>query len=182
VYYGAGQASLTADELVEWTDKQKNSSIYTNITRIGDLPAQSRQYALSLAPAFIPSLGPLITSLIGSGVARYGGYKLLESTAVYAEDGSVRIVPGSKEDVFKSKDMSLVDKRRLMRFLMFAAGDFENSADIVRQEQMQFFTFLRDKYSLPEKIVKAITYALAFRTSPQGTDILVRGAGFNLII
>lgn len=156
------------DELAEWSDKQRDSPIYRNITRTGDLPAQSRQYALSLAPAFIPSLGPLITSLVGSGVARYGGYKLIEKTAVYSDDGSVRIVPGSKEDVFKSKDMSLVDKRRLMRFLMFAAGDFENSSDIPGHEHLSFFRLLRDTYSLPEKTAEAITYALAFRTNAQG--------------
>jgi hypothetical protein len=34
-------------------------------------------------------------------------------------------VPGSKEDVFKDKSVSLVDKRRLMRFLMFVAGEYE---------------------------------------------------------
>jgi RAB protein geranylgeranyltransferase component A len=146
-----------------------DSSIYTNIIRLGDLPAQSRQYALSLAPAFIPSLGLLITSLVASGVARYGGYKLLESTAVYAEDRSVRVVPGSKEDVFKNKDMSLVDKRRLMRFLMFAAGEFENSADLSGNEPTPFFKFLREKYALPERVAEAVTYALAFRMSPQGT-------------
>lgn len=39
--------------------------------------------------------------------------------------GSVKRVPGSKEEVFKDKTVGLVDKRRLMKFLMFAAGNFE---------------------------------------------------------
>jgi RAB protein geranylgeranyltransferase component A len=92
----------------------------------------------------------------------------LESTAVHDGDGSVRIVPGSKEDVFKSKDMSLVDKRRLMRFLMFAAGDFEDSPELAEHRDTPFFSFLREKYALPEKVAQAIAYALAFRTRPEG--------------
>jgi Rab proteins geranylgeranyltransferase component A len=167
-YYGAGQASLTADELVEWADKQTDSPTYRNVTCSRELPPQSRQYAISLAPALIPSIGPLIDSLIASGVARYGGYKLLERVAIYDSSGSVRTVPGSKEDVFKSKDMSLIDKRRLMRFLMFAAGEFESGLKLAGNEETPFLTYLRERYTLPEKVAEAITYALAFRTSATG--------------
>lgn len=42
-------------------------------------------------------------------------------------------VPGSKEEVFKDKSISLVDKRRLMKFLMFVAGEFEDD-EILRGE------------------------------------------------
>jgi RAB protein geranylgeranyltransferase component A len=107
---------------------------------------------------------------VASGVARYGGYKLLEQTAIYDAEASslVRLVPGSKEDVFKSKDMSLLDKRRLMRFLLFAAGEFEAAPEIVGHEQTPFLEFVQTKFSLPPKAADAIGYALAFRHGPQG--------------
>ena len=50
------------------------------------------------------------------------------TSATSGSSGKARRVPGSKEEVFKDKSVSLVDKRRLMRFLMFVAGDFEQDA------------------------------------------------------
>ena len=38
----------------------------------------------------------------------------------------VRRIPGSKEEVFKDQSIGWVEKRKLMKFLMFAAGDFES--------------------------------------------------------
>ena len=77
-------------------------------------------------------------------------------------------VPGSKEDVFKSKALSLIDKRRLMRFLMFAAGEFEGKKELEGKEQSPFVQYLREVFSLDDKAVNAIAYALAFCTSREG--------------
>lgn len=101
------------------------------------LLANKRRYALSLFPAVLPSRGSLITTLINSGVSKYVSFRLLDSVSLYepvqgaeAEagvgTGKVRRVPGSKEQVFKDKQISLMEKRRLMKFLMFAVGEFEN--------------------------------------------------------
>ncbi|KAI0329920.1 FAD/NAD(P)-binding domain-containing protein [Cubamyces sp. BRFM 1775] len=179
-YYGGDEASLTLDELAQWADVRATSSgdkppseylarqraRYTSITRSSTLPPQSRQYAVSLAPSIVPSLGPHIDSLIASGVSRYGSFKLLEKVAIYDRPGHVQSVPGSKEDVFKSKALSLVEKRRLMRFLMFAAGDFEGKKELEGKEQMSFLQYLRETFTLNDKPANAIAYALAFCVSP----------------
>jgi RAB protein geranylgeranyltransferase component A len=102
------------------------------------LLSDRRRYALSLFPTILPSRGSLISTLIASDVSKYVGFRLLDSVGVWEETsasddghsattsgGRVRKVPGSKEEVFKDKSISLVDKRRLMKFLMFVAGDFE---------------------------------------------------------
>ncbi|KAI0751673.1 FAD/NAD-P-binding domain-containing protein [Daedaleopsis nitida] len=177
-YYGGDEASLTVDELAEWADLRSRvddapssdycahqRARYTSISRSQTLPPQSRQYSISLAPSIVPSIGPHIDSLIASGVSRYGQFKLLEKVAVYDRPGFVQSVPGSKEDVFKSKVLSLVDKRRLMRFLMFAAGEFEGKKEIEGKEEMPFVRFLHDMFSLNDKASTAIAYALAFCTS-----------------
>lgn len=117
-------------------------------------------------------MGPHIDSLVASGVSRYGQFKLLEKVAVYDRPGYVQSVPGSKEDVFKSKELSLMDKRRLMRFLMFAAGEFEGKKEIEGKEQMPFLQYLRQDFSLNEKAANAIGYALAFCTSSDGTILI----------
>ncbi|KAI0366234.1 FAD/NAD(P)-binding domain-containing protein [Pilatotrama ljubarskyi] len=181
-YYGGDEASLTLDELAEWADTRSadatdqmpsnylaNQRIrYTSISRSSTIPPQSRQYSVSLAPSIVPSLGPHIDSLIASGVSRYGSFKLLEKVAVYDRPGYVQSVPGSKEDVFKSKALSLVEKRRLMRFLLFAAGEFEGKKELEGKEQMSFLQFLREAFTLADKPANAIAYALAFVTSPDG--------------
>ncbi|KAI0643601.1 FAD/NAD-P-binding domain-containing protein [Trametes meyenii] len=178
-YYGGDEASLTLDELVQWADTRaagasdkpspdyliSQRARYTSISRSPNIPPQSRQYSVSLAPSIVPSTGPHIESLVASGVSRYGSFKLLERVAVYDRPGFVQSVPGSKEDVFKSKVLSLIEKRRLMRFLMFAAGEFEGKKELEGKEHTPFLQFLWDGFTLSGQPAIAITYALAFCTS-----------------
>lgn len=77
-------------------------------------------------------------------------------------------VPGSKEDVFKNKQLSLLHKRRLMRFLMFAGGEFEGKPELQGHDETPFAEFLRDKFSLDEEAIQVIVYALAFCISASG--------------
>ncbi|KIP10590.1 hypothetical protein PHLGIDRAFT_22209 [Phlebiopsis gigantea 11061_1 CR5-6] len=176
-YYGADDASLSVDELVQWADERtkcdaefspyisRQRERFTDISYSGTVPAQSRQYALSLCPTIVPSVGPLIDSLIASGVSRYGGFKLLERVALYESPGVAKPVPGNKEDIFKDKQLSLLHKRRLMRFLMFAGGEFEDKPELQGHEQTPFPTFLKEKFSLDDTAVRAIAYAIAFCAS-----------------
>ncbi|KAI0786522.1 rab escort protein [Abortiporus biennis] len=170
-YYGGDQASLNVEELAQWADQQQQTSSssqnpkFTSISRSSSFPPNSRQFSLSLSPALIPSTGPLIDSLVSSGVSRYGGFKLLETVALYDGPDRVQAVPGSKEDVFKSKTLSLLEKRRLMRFLTFATGKFEEAKELVGQEMTPFVSFLESVFSLNETIAQTIAYALAYCTS-----------------
>jgi RAB protein geranylgeranyltransferase component A len=156
-YYGGDEASLTLDELARWADSrsapsensEKLSSYlvaqrakFTSVSRSPLVPDHPRHYSISLAPSLILSVGPLISSLVASGVSRYGGYRLLERVGIYSSNGGLQNVPGSKEDVFKSS-LSLLEKRRLMRFLIFASGDFESSKEFQGQEQTPFHDFLQ---------------------------------------
>lgn len=183
-YYGADEASLSLDELIEWADQRSSleskhnnpylecqKAKFTSISRSASTLSQSRQYAISLAPSLIPSIGPIISSLVASGVARYGGYRLLERVGVYDISGTVKAVPGSKEDVFKDKGISLIDKRRLMRFLMFAAGEFEEKKDLQGQENTPFLEFLQTAFLLNEEIAGIMAYSLAYCVSLSDTTL-----------
>jgi RAB protein geranylgeranyltransferase component A len=158
---------------VQWADNIANipseqPSRFCRLTRSSKVPSQSRQYSICLQPGVIPSLGPLISSLVASGVAKYSGFRLLESVSVYDSSGSVRNVPGSKEDIFKSKEISLIEKRRLMRFLAFAAGDFEDKKELEDKKDMPFLEFLPKVFSLSNNITSVIAYSLAFCMSSTG--------------
>ncbi|KAF8211803.1 GDP dissociation inhibitor-domain-containing protein [Mycena galopus ATCC 62051] len=150
-YYGAGEASLSFDELIQWQDAPRPG--FSSFSRSGDTIAQTRAYSISLSPSLIPSNGPLIDALVASGVARYGGFRLIESVCVYSS-GTVKPVPGSKED------------RRLMRFLMFAAGDFEDKKELEGHADTPFPEYLKTVFSLNDEMIDAIAYALAYCLSP----------------
>lgn len=127
----------------------------------------SRQYSICLKPSVIPALGPLITALIASGVSKYTGFKLLDSVCIYSQDGTVKNVPGSKDAIFTS-DISLIEKRRLMRFLTFAGGEFERSKEIQGKEDTSFQEFLKTEFRLGDDTVAVIAYALAHCVSTSG--------------
>lgn len=158
-YYGAAEASLSLDELVQWVNRRKEHD--RSVTHYGELPSYARQYSVSLGPSVIPSIGPFISSLIASGVSRYGSFKLLGRVVIY-DGGMLKDVPQSKDDIFQSKAMSLLEKRRVTRFLMFAAGDFENNKELHGQENSPLLDFLHRIFLLSEATARAITYALGY--------------------
>ena len=169
-YYGGAEASLSLEELVQWLDNASTSRIQ-QVSRSAHVPSHSRQYSICLQPSVIPSTGPLITSLVASGVSKYSGFRLLDCVGIHDLTGRVKQVPGSKEDIFKSKEISLVEKRRLMRFLTFAAGEFEDTKELEGKHGVPFLEFLQTTFSLSEEMASVITYALAFCTSPTGKPL-----------
>ncbi|KAF7301183.1 hypothetical protein MIND_00682800 [Mycena indigotica] len=168
-HYGASEASLSFDELVTWQSAPRPG--FSHFSRSSDTIPQPRAYSLSLSPSLIPSTGPLIDALVASGVSRYGGFRLLERVCLYHPSGIAKPVPGSKEDVFKSKEISLVEKRRLMRFLQFAAGEFEDKKDLEGHKDTPFPEYLRSVFSLNEEITTAIVYALAYCLTPKDATL-----------
>ncbi|KAG9105409.1 Rab proteins geranylgeranyltransferase component A, partial [Ceratobasidium sp. 392] len=159
-FYGGPHASLSLSELAEQTLTSESGPS-------PELLAKSRQYALSLAPHLIPATGPFVAALVNSGVARYGSFVLPKRVAVAnASANSFKSVPASKQDVFRDRDVSLVQKRRLIKFLMFASGDFEGSTELSGQERTPLLQFLQDKFSIGTDLVEALAYAVAFCNSP----------------
>ena len=176
-YYGGDEATLSLEDLVPWLDNiAKSESTYIasriqQVSRSTHVPSHSRQYSICLQPSIIPSTGPCITSLVASGVSKYSGFRLLDCVGIHDPTGRVKQVPGSKEDIFKSKDISLVEKRRLMRFLTFAAGEFEDEKELEGKHDVPFLAFLQTTFSLNEEMASVITYALAFCASSTGKPL-----------
>jgi RAB protein geranylgeranyltransferase component A len=142
-YYGGSDASLSLTELSEWA-RQRASDIHASeyseymhnerslVTHVEQSPLPdelkrvSRNYSLSLFPSLVPSVCPLVDTLVSSRVSRYSSFKLLEGIAAHdSESGGLRRVPMNKESVFEDDRLSLIDKRRLMKFLAWAATDWE---------------------------------------------------------
>ncbi|TXT08340.1 uncharacterized protein COLE_05264 [Cutaneotrichosporon oleaginosum] len=186
-YYGGEQASLTLDELEAWATERSSSSApatsistYAASQRVAyssasttplspTLQADRRRYALSLFPSLMPSRGTLIDTLISSDVSKYVEFKLLNGVHISSSPSGFQRVPGSKEDVFKDKSISLPEKRKLMKALMFAGGEFEADPLLSGREAEPFLTFLKSAFGLSDKLAQALAYALAFAGETEPT-------------
>ena len=176
--YGGRDASLSLRDLASLVDTPPAQLHISKLSNTVPIPVhhlqRSRDFAISLAPAVFPATGPLIGALVQSGVARYGAFKLLDAVGVYRHGGAVETIPASKEDVFKSTALSLVEKRRLMKFLMFAAGEFEASDVLRGKEDVSFAAFLSGpEFGLSAELASAVAYALAHCSQENGECVIV---------
>uniref|UniRef100_A0A8D2PUY3 RAE1/2 domain-containing protein n=1 Tax=Zosterops lateralis melanops TaxID=1220523 RepID=A0A8D2PUY3_ZOSLA len=90
---------------------------YSQIIREG------RRFNIDLVSKLLYSRGLLIDLLIKSNVSRYAEFK--NATRVLAfREGKVEQVPCSRADVFNSRQLTMVEKRMLMKFLTFCL-DYE---------------------------------------------------------
>lgn len=170
-----------------------------------ELPRLSRQYALSLFPSVLPSRGPLIETLIDEDVGKYVNFRLVDGILVYNNGNSndwaddrqkgkdvatkdtkrYRKVPGSKDQIFKDGSLSLLEKRRLMKFLMEAAVMKEEDTETLNKGKdhgetnevsavaggKTLLQVLEERYSLPLELAENIAFAIAFATNASGESL-----------
>jgi RAB protein geranylgeranyltransferase component A len=84
----------------------------------------------------------------------------------------LRRIPTSKEDVFKSSDMSLIDKRRLMKFLQFAMGDWEAA---ILSRYPAIGDLLSSHFRLAGPLLNATMYGFMGCHSKEGAPETLRG-------
>ncbi|NWH26064.1 RAE1 geranylgeranyltransferase, partial [Grus americana] len=94
---------------------------YSQIVREG------RRFNIDLVSKLLYSRGLLIDLLIKSNVSRYAEFK--NATRILAfREGKIEQVPCSRADVFNSRQLTMVEKRMLMKFLTFCL-DYEQHPD-----------------------------------------------------
>uniref|UniRef100_A0A023G972 Putative gdp dissociation inhibitor n=1 Tax=Amblyomma triste TaxID=251400 RepID=A0A023G972_AMBTT len=119
----------------------------------------SRKFNLDLAPKLLFSRGPLVELLISSNIARYAEFKALTRILTLHNEG-LQQVPCSRADVFNSKNVTVVEKRMLMKFLTFCK-DFEQHAEEYRGfEGRPFSEFLQSR-QLSKNVEHYIQHAIA---------------------
>lgn len=75
-----------------------------------------RSFNLDLCHKLVLAKCDLVDAMVTSGVSRYMDFKDVKHVYVFRE-GKFARVPCSKGDVFQSKELSLFQKRALMKFL-----------------------------------------------------------------
>lgn len=125
------------------TDKPKKNRIsYSQIVKEG------RRFNIDLVSKLLYSQGSLIDLLIKSNVSRYAEFKNVTRILAFRE-GKVEQVPCSRADVFNSKELTMVEKRMLMKFLTFCL-DYEQHPDEYQAfEQCLFSEYLKTKKLTP---------------------------------
>uniref|UniRef100_A0A670K947 Rab proteins geranylgeranyltransferase component A n=1 Tax=Podarcis muralis TaxID=64176 RepID=A0A670K947_PODMU len=88
---------------------------------------EGRRFNIDLISKLLYSRGLLIDLLIKSNVSRYAEFKNVTRILAFRE-GRVEQVPCSRADVFNSKQLTMVEKRMLMKFLTFCL-DYEQHPD-----------------------------------------------------
>ncbi|XP_054069662.1 rab proteins geranylgeranyltransferase component A 1 isoform X1 [Rissa tridactyla] len=115
---------------------------YSQIVREG------RRFNIDLVSKLLYSRGLLIDLLIKSNVSRYAEFK--NATRILAfRGGKVEQVPCSRADVFNSRQLTMVEKRMLMKFLTFCL-DYEQHPDEYQDyENSTFAQFLSTRKLTP---------------------------------
>ncbi|KAI7902413.1 GDP dissociation inhibitor [Cokeromyces recurvatus] len=122
----------------------------------------SRSYNLDTTPKLLGAREELVDILIRSGVGRYLEFRNVDD--VYIFDDSIKFfekVPSSKEDVFTNKSVSLVEKRKLMKFLTFAMEYDIKDPLFEGTDNLNYGQFLTEKFKITGKLKNAIIYAIA---------------------
>uniref|UniRef100_A0A6Q2Z9A3 Rab proteins geranylgeranyltransferase component A n=1 Tax=Esox lucius TaxID=8010 RepID=A0A6Q2Z9A3_ESOLU len=108
------------------------------------------------------SRGSLVDLLIKSNVSRYAEFKNVTRILTY-RNGKVEQVPCSRADVFGSKQLTVVEKRMLMKFLTFCL-DFEQHPEEYQDFSVHsFWDFLLTK-KLTENLRHFILHSIAMVT------------------
>ncbi|XP_063169769.1 rab proteins geranylgeranyltransferase component A 1 [Candoia aspera] len=145
--------SIMPDPSVSETGNNKSESIteaaaeprkitYPQIVKEG------RRFNIDLISKLLYSRGLLIDLLIRSNVSRYAEFKNVTRILVF-RDGKVEQVPCSRADIFNNKQLTMVEKRMLMRFLTFCL-DFEQCHDEYQaQKDCKFSDYLKTQKLTP---------------------------------
>ncbi|XP_068013765.1 rab proteins geranylgeranyltransferase component A 1 isoform X2 [Melanerpes formicivorus] len=119
----------------ETSAKEPKRIMYSQIVREG------RRFNIDLVSKLMFSRGLLIDLLIKSNVSRYAEFQ--NATRILAfREGRVERVPCSRADVFNSKQLTMVEKRMLMKFLTFCLEYEQHPDEYQDYESSTFAQFL----------------------------------------
>lgn len=137
-------------------DKDENKPIVEDNTDLpkrnritySQLVKEGRKFNIDLVSKLLYSQGLLIDLLIKSNVSRYAEFKNVTRILTFRE-GKVEQVPCSRADVFNNKELTMVEKRMLMKFLTFCL-DYEQHPDEYQDfTQCSFSEYLKTKKLTP---------------------------------
>uniref|UniRef100_A0A1A9X2F8 Rab proteins geranylgeranyltransferase component A n=1 Tax=Glossina brevipalpis TaxID=37001 RepID=A0A1A9X2F8_9MUSC len=121
----------------------------------------SRKFNIDLCPKILYSSGKLVQLLISSNICRYAEFRAIDRICTVYQNELLN-VPCSRSDVFNTKDLNIVEKRLLMKFLTtcMVYGENKHDEDCVEFRGQSFSEYLK-KQQITEKINRCIMQAIA---------------------
>ncbi|XP_050417118.2 rab proteins geranylgeranyltransferase component A [Patella vulgata] len=142
----------------------KKKKIWTK----GELQDSWRAFNIDLAPKLLYSSGKMVELLISSDVAKYCEFRTV-CRVLTQHNQFIEKIPCSRADVFSSKDVSMLDKRKLMKFLEWCAGYHKNPEEYEEYKNQTFLEVLKSR-KLSEKLQNIISNAIAMVTKDASTE------------
>uniref|UniRef100_A0A158P7V7 Rab proteins geranylgeranyltransferase component A n=1 Tax=Angiostrongylus cantonensis TaxID=6313 RepID=A0A158P7V7_ANGCA len=114
------QQWLPASESLMTTDKGDNTEQKT-IREV--METEWRRFSIDLVPKVLLARGSMVQTLCDSEVAKYAEFKCVDRFLCLRDENEPKLsysrVPCNKGDIFQDDTLSMVDKRRLMKFMTF---------------------------------------------------------------
>jgi RAB protein geranylgeranyltransferase component A len=122
----------------------------------------SRRFNIDLIPKLNYCNGKLVDLLISSNICRYTEFRAVDKVLT-ARNGQLDIVPGSRADIFTKKNVSIIEKRLLMKFITQCV---EYKADEEKKEETfdfpddgKFIDLMRQQ-KLTDNLIHYILYSM----------------------
>lgn len=119
----------------------------------------NRKFNMDLAPKLLFARGALVELLISSNIARYAEFRSVTRVLTWL-DNKIEFVPCSRSDVFKTKDVSIIEKRLLMKLLTICVEYKEENNEFAGFEDKKFVEYLKSKELTPN-LTHYVLYAIA---------------------
>lgn len=115
------------------------------------LESQWRRFNYDIMPKLLYCRGALVNLLTQSNCGRYLEFKAVNKIFTHM-NGKTEQVPCSRSDVFSSKSVSMLEKRRMMKFLTFCAEFEKRPEEYEEFVSMPYVDFLKLKDLTPNLI------------------------------
>ncbi|RKP15199.1 GDP dissociation inhibitor-domain-containing protein [Piptocephalis cylindrospora] len=154
--YGQRHATRSLREMNQWAGGKE------------DLPeilkAHGRGWNLDRCPQLLPAAGDVVDLLIASDASSHVEFKLLNSAYILLSDPASSVaewipVPSSKEAIFSSTTLSLLEKRKLMRFLTYMASVDEEGVE-TEEEAGSFRLWIMKRFGLSARLADIVQYGV----------------------
>ncbi|KAM6969976.1 rab proteins geranylgeranyltransferase component A 1 [Aplochiton taeniatus] len=152
----------TATSAESQSEPTRKKIAYAQIVKEG------RRFNIDLVSKLMYSRGALVDLLIKSNVSRYAEFKNVSRILTF-RNGRVEQVPCSRADVFGSRQLTVVEKRMLMKFLTFCLDYEQHPEEHQDFSERPFWDFLQTK-KLTDNLQHFLLHSIAMVTPDTPTS------------
>ncbi|XP_059622627.1 rab proteins geranylgeranyltransferase component A [Phlebotomus argentipes] len=120
---------------------------------------ESHKFNIDLAPKLLFARGAMVELLISSNICRYAEFRAVDRVATLYED-TIRTVPCSRADVFNTQEVTMVEKRLLMKMLETCMQCEEGNEEFEYNRESTFLQYLEGR-RLPQKLTHYLLDAIS---------------------